>query len=65
LSKSSLDLNILIRSAQIVEETMTLRFGGGLVWDSKPQSEYLETLAKAKGLFLSLEQGGAKIDLDS
>lgn len=63
-SRDSLDLNILIRTAEIVSDRVEFRFGGGLVWDSDPEAEYRETLAKAEGLFESLKRGGAKIGFD-
>jgi anthranilate/para-aminobenzoate synthase component I len=63
-SKGGLDLNILIRSAEVTTERVDFRFGGGLVWDSDPEMEYRETLAKAEGLFESLKRGGAEIGFD-
>jgi anthranilate synthase component 1 len=62
LAPDHFDTNILIRSATIMDQHLTMRFGGGIVWDSDPEKEYLETLAKAKGLFRSLIEGGAQID---
>lgn len=66
LAPDHFDLNILIRTALFdhIESCIRMRFGGGLVWDSIPEKEYLETLAKSKGLILSLIQGGAKLDSD-
>ena len=62
LGQSHFDSNILIRTAIVHKETTYMRFGGGLVWDSDPEKEYLETLAKARGLISSLLEGGAKFD---
>jgi anthranilate synthase component I len=56
------DTNILIRSAQIDSKGVKMRFGGGIVWDSIPEKEFLETLAKARGLIRSLLEGGAELD---
>lgn len=49
------DFNIAIRT--LYADTATLHFhaGGGIVADSNPDSEWRETLAKAKGIFASLE----------
>lgn len=63
-AEGELDLNILIRTATIHNECCRMRFGGGLVWDSDIEKEYLETLAKAKGLIKSLIKGGAEFDPD-
>ena len=54
-----LDLNILIRSAEVEGDTLggsTLRFrtGAGIVADSDPQRELDETCAKARGLLKAL-----------
>ncbi len=53
-----LDLNILIRSAQLVDEaertTLRFRTGAGIVIDSDPQAELAETRAKARGMLLAL-----------
>ncbi len=51
----SLDLNILIRSLHVDGRELTLRAGGGIVWDSEAQSELAETRAKARGLLLALD----------
>jgi anthranilate synthase component I len=54
-----MDLNILIRSAEVERDTLggsTLRFrtGAGIVADSDPQRELDETRAKARGLLKAL-----------
>ena len=54
-----LDLNILIRSAELedgAEQGSTLRFrtGAGIVMDSDPQRELDETRAKARGMLRAL-----------
>ncbi len=54
-----LDLNILIRSADIAAEghgsRVTFRTGAGIVADSDPDHELDETRAKARGLLRALE----------
>jgi anthranilate synthase component 1 len=54
-----LDLNILIRSAEIEADTdggaaLRFRTGAGIVADSDPQRELDETRAKARGLLKAL-----------
>jgi anthranilate synthase component 1 len=49
-----MDLNILIRSLWLQGERLELRAGGGIVFDSTPKQELLETRAKAKGLLRAL-----------
>lgn len=62
ISKDKLDLNICIRTATVKDSSISMRFGGGIVWDSIPENEYLETLTKARGLIKSLLKGGADFD---
>lgn len=49
-----LDLNILIRTAEIEGDTLRFRTGAGIVADSDPQRELDETRAKARGLLQAL-----------
>lgn len=56
---------IAIRTIQIKNETLTIQAGAGIVYDSKPEDEYKETLNKASALFKALEnlyQGGLYYD---
>ena len=64
IGPTEFDTNILIRSAMVSPHGLKMRFGGGIVWDSQPEKEYLETLAKAHGLIRSLLEGGAQFDSD-
>ncbi len=50
----SLDLNILIRTMVVRDNTITFRAGSGIVADSEAQAELAETRAKAKGLLQAL-----------
>ena len=52
----SLDLNILIRTIVVRDDTVTFRAGSGIVADSQPDAELHETRAKAKGLIRALSQ---------
>ena len=50
-----LDLNILIRSMELVGTEAVFRTGAGIVADSDPQHELEETRAKARGLLRALD----------
>lgn len=50
-----MDINILIRTMTIENNTLSFRAGAGLVADSIAQSELEETRHKARGLLLALE----------
>lgn len=49
-----LDLNILIRTAEVADASATFRTGAGIVVDSDPDKELDETRAKARGLMRAL-----------
>jgi anthranilate/para-aminobenzoate synthase component I len=49
-----LDLNIIIRSIVISDETASFHVGAGIVADSKPEKEYQETLDKAAAMIQAL-----------
>lgn len=44
------DFSVLIRTATLVDEVLRLRVGAGIVWDSRPHREWLETWLKARYL---------------
>lgn len=48
------DLSVAIRTAVIRDQTATFNVGGGIVIDSDPESEYDETLTKAKALLAAI-----------
>ena len=50
----AMDLNILIRSAELADATLRFRTGAGIVMDSDPQRELDETRAKARGMLRAL-----------
>ena len=54
-----MDLNILIRSFEIVDRRLHFRAGSGIVIDSDPLHELDETRAKARGLLAALGARGA------
>ena len=49
-----MDLNILIRSAEVEGEVLRFRTGAGIVIDSDPRRELEETRAKARGMLRAL-----------
>ncbi len=49
-----LDLNILIRSAELAGDALRFRTGAGIVADSEPARELDETRAKARGMMRAL-----------
>jgi para-aminobenzoate synthetase component I len=53
-SDGSMQFNIAIRTLIIKDGKVHLSVGGGIVADSDPQSEYDETLVKARALFNAL-----------
>lgn len=53
-----LDLNILIRSAEVEGDTLRFRTGAGIVADSVPERELDETRAKARGMLRALGLDG-------
>ncbi len=50
----NMDTSIVIRTFVVKDRRVYFNVGGGIVADSIPEKEYLETLDKAKGLMLSL-----------
>ena len=52
----SIDFNILIRTLLATQNKISFQVGGGIVADSTPESEYNETLVKAKPMQTCLEQ---------
>jgi anthranilate synthase component 1 len=53
-----MDLNILIRSAEVEGDALRFRTGAGIVADSDPRHELEETRAKARGMLRALGVAG-------
>jgi para-aminobenzoate synthetase component 1 len=53
----TMDLSIAIRTATIVNGAMFFSVGGGIVYDSRPQDEYEETLHKGHTLMAACRGG--------
>ena len=51
----NMDTSILIRTFTVARGWVQFPVGGGIVADSNPETEYEETLHKAKGLLDALE----------
>ncbi len=51
-----MDMNIIIRTFLIKGDTAFVQAGAGIVADSDPEREYLETLKKAEALLSALER---------
>jgi len=51
----AMDFNIIIRTFVIKNETAYVQAGAGIVADSEPEGEYVETLKKAEALIKTLE----------
>ncbi|MFC1908485.1 aminodeoxychorismate synthase component I [Chloroflexota bacterium] len=51
---SEMDLDIVIRTILIKDRRAYFQVGGGIVYDSEPEAEYLETLDKGRALIQAL-----------
>lgn len=59
-SSGNLDMAITIRTFVVREDTVSVQAGAGIVFDSRPEREYEETLEKADALFLALRLAGSR-----
>ncbi len=50
-----MDINIVIRTFLIKEGKAYFQVGGGIIYDSDPEAEYMETLDKARALIRALQ----------
>jgi para-aminobenzoate synthetase component 1 len=50
-----MDINIVIRTFLIKEGKAYFQVGGGIIYDSDPEAEYVETLDKARALIRALQ----------
>lgn len=53
---NSMDMAIAIRTALIKKQQVHVQAGAGIVYDSNAQSEYRETVAKARGMLKAVEE---------
>ena len=54
-ARGGADLAVVIRSIVLAGDRACLHTGGGIVADSQPEAEWLETIAKARPLLAALE----------
>lgn len=52
----SMDMCIMLRTAVVKDGTMYVQAGGGIVADSVPESEYLESVNKSKALMAAADE---------
>lgn len=52
----NMDMCIALRTAIVKDGTMYVQAGGGVVADSDPQAEYMETVFKSKALFAAADE---------
>ena len=52
----NMDFCITIRTIAIHQSTLSVQVGAGIVADSSPENEYLETLRKAGAMFKAIEK---------
>lgn len=57
---NSMDLSIAIRTAVIRNNRMFFSVGGGVVYDSRPEAEYEETLHKGRSVMSVFENTGSR-----
>jgi para-aminobenzoate synthetase component 1 len=50
-----MEINIVIRTVLIKEGKAYFQVGGGIIYDSEPEAEYVETLDKARALIRALQ----------
>ena len=55
---NTMDLNVLIRTVVKKDDTIYFQVGGGIVADSQAESEFEETLVKARGIIGAIEGAG-------
>ena len=58
----NMDTAIAIRTAVVKDETLHIQAGAGVVYDSKPELEWMETMNKARAIFQAVKQSAAGID---
>jgi len=51
-----IDLNIAIRTAILKDGFLNFQVGGGIVYDSNPEEEYIETIVKAESFFKTVKE---------
>jgi anthranilate synthase component 1 len=57
-ANGEMDMCICLRTAVLKDETLYIQAGGGVVYDSDPEAEYLETVNKSRALRRAAEDAG-------
>ncbi len=57
-SNGDMDMCIALRTAVVKDETLYIQAGGGVVWDSDPEAEWLETVNKSRAIRKAAEDAG-------
>ncbi|HMC17511.1 MAG TPA: aminodeoxychorismate synthase component I [Albitalea sp.] len=63
--RGNLDLSVVIRSAVVAAGRVMVQLGAGIVADSDPHAEWLETVAKGERLLAVLDGGGSAAQLNA
>jgi anthranilate synthase component 1 len=53
-----MDMCIALRTAVVKDETLYIQAGGGVVWDSDPEAEFMETVNKSRAIRRAAEDAG-------
>jgi anthranilate synthase component 1 len=59
----NMDTCITIRTLEIDEDTVSVQAGAGIVYDSDPETEYMETRHKARGMFKAIALASANLEM--
>ena len=57
-ANGEMDMCIALRTAVVKDQKLYIQAGGGVVYDSDPESEYQETVNKSKALRKAAEDAG-------
>ncbi|MFT4619928.1 MAG: anthranilate synthase component 1 [Dinoroseobacter sp.] len=57
-ANGDMDMCIALRTAVLKDETLYIQAGGGVVYDSDPEAEYVETVNKSKAIRRAAEEVG-------
>ena len=59
----NMDTAIAIRTLALKDGVAHVQAGGGIVYDSNPEDEYMETIHKASAVFKAIDQAEQEIDI--
>ena len=57
-----MDTAIAIRTAVIKDQTLHIQAGAGIVYDSKPELEWMETMNKGRAIFRAVAMAEAGLN---